>query len=377
MLASRRDEVAMLNQLARVHMQQEGFLHGPALVNRWGTEFQAGDRIVVRDNWYAHSDLRNGQTGTITTIHPETGGVTFRRDVDGAVVDLPASYVDASVDHAYAQTIHTAQGQTFEATHLYVDTGVSSEHGYTGLSRAQGETHLWVNTGRTVNGRCIQPHGQPAYASHVESLVRQFTRSVVESPASSQGLAVESASDQQLHQWLQELDTAIRSSPLGERVDVVDLTRIEAAMTEAGEMARTMGTNGARRQVRQLEEHRQHFLDQIATRGQWIEANADLLHTYIAIKDELAARTAALAISYQLSPPADILEALGPRPANTVEATRWDGAVVHHAEARSRLGPAVDLTDPAVLEAAQWQMAVQAYHPAPKLERGPVLRLVG
>jgi len=35
MLASRLDEVAMLNQLARVNMQAEGLLHGPALVNRW------------------------------------------------------------------------------------------------------------------------------------------------------------------------------------------------------------------------------------------------------------------------------------------------------------------------------------------------------
>lgn len=103
MLASRRDEVGMLNQLARVHLTQDGQLTGPVLVNRWGTEFQAGDRVVVRDNWYAHSDLRNGQTGTITHIHPDTDSLTFRRDVDGAEVELPRSYVDASVEHAYAQ----------------------------------------------------------------------------------------------------------------------------------------------------------------------------------------------------------------------------------------------------------------------------------
>ena len=39
----------MLNELARVRIRQAGLVHGPAIVNRWGLEFQAGDRIVVRD----------------------------------------------------------------------------------------------------------------------------------------------------------------------------------------------------------------------------------------------------------------------------------------------------------------------------------------
>jgi conjugative relaxase-like TrwC/TraI family protein len=377
MLASRRDEVAMLNQLARVHMQAEGHLRGPVLANRWGTEFQAGDRIVVRDNWYAHADLRNGQTGTITITDPNTGSLTFRRDVDGATVDLPRCYVDASVDHAYAQTIHTAQGQTFQTTHLYVDTGVAAEHGYTGLSRARGETHLWVNTRRSVDGRCIQPHGQPAFELPIESLVRQLTRTVVQPPAGLQGVTVGAASDQQLNLWLGNLDATIREGPLGKRLDVEDLTRIEGAIAEAEEVARMLGTYGARSQVRYLEDQRQQLLDQIATREHWIESQADLLHTYATIKDELQARTAALVVSYQLRPPQDVLEALGPRPTNTVDATRWDAAARRHAEARIRLGPAVDLADPAVLEAASWRTAIDRYVLQPDLERGPVLRLAG
>lgn len=210
MLASRRDEVALLNQLARVHMQAEGLLHGPVVTSCWGTGFQAGDRIVVRDNWYALSDLRNGQTGTISTVNANTRTLTFQRDVDSVEVVLPGWYVDSSVDHAYAQTIHTAQGQTFHTTHLYVDTGISAEHGYTALSRARDETHLWVNTDRTVDGRCVQP-GQPAYETPVESLVRQLTRSVVQPPALAESLAVANATDQQLHhQSLQNLEREIR-----------------------------------------------------------------------------------------------------------------------------------------------------------------------
>lgn len=328
MLASRRDEVALLNQLARVKMTDHGLLHGPVLVNRWGTEFQSGDRIVVRDNWYAHFDLRNGQTGTITTVHPDTRSLTFRRDVDGVEMVLPGSYVDSSVDHAYAQTIHTAQGQTFGTTHLYVDTGIAAEHGYTALSRARDETHLWINNGRTVDGRCVQP-GQPAYETPVEALVRQLTRSVVQTPALAQGLAVEDATDQQLHQSLQNL------------------------------------------------EHEIHRLDETTERVQWIEDHADLLHTYTAIKDELAARTTALAISYQLNPPADMLEVLGRRPSKPAAAIRWDTAVSRYAAARIALGADADLTDLSTPEARLWQSAVDAYDPLPELEQRPTLKMTG
>ncbi len=327
-LASRRDEVALLNQLARVHMQAEDLLEGPTLVSRWGTEFQAGDRIVVRDNWYAHSDLRNGQTGTITTIKPATRTVTFLRDIDGVVVELPGSYVDSSVDHAYAQTIHTAQGQTFGTTHLYIDTGVAAEHGYTALSRARDETHLWVNTSRNVDGRCVQP-GQPSYETPVEGLVRQLTRSVVQPPALTEGVALENATDQQLHRSLQNL------------------------------------------------EHEIHRLDKTFERVQWIEDHADLIHTYTAIKDELAARTTALAISYQINPPADMLEVLGRRPSDPVDAIRWDTAVSRYAAARVSLGPDPGLTDPSTPEARLWQTAVDAYHPLPELEQAPTLMMVG
>jgi len=377
MLASRRDEVAMLNQLARVHMTQQGLLHGPVLVNRWGTEFQSGDRIVVQDNWYAHSDLRNGQTGTITTIQPNSRSLVFRRDVDAPEVVLPWSYVDSSVDHAYAQTIHTAQGQTYETTHLYMDTGVSSEHGYTGLSRARGETHLWVNTSRTINGACLQPHGVPAVESSLESLIRQFTRTVVEPPATDQGLAVASATDSQLHQKLRELKTTIRNSPLGERIDLADLTRIEVSITEAEEVARRTGTTGAQRQLHLLEEQRQQLLDRVTQREVWIQDHADHLHTYTAINDELQARTTALAISYQLDPPTEVVETLGPRPTDPSYAAKWDAAVIHHAEARIRLGPDIDLSDSAVLEAARWRDAINEYHRLPQLEHRPVLRLAG
>lgn len=125
-------------------MESEGLLAGPAFETRTGMRFQAGDRIGVQTNWYANTDLRNEQAGTITHVESDSGQLSFRRDHDRVEVVLPRRYVDQSVDHGYAQTIHTAQGHTYDRVHLYVDQMITAEHGYTGLSRATGETHIWM-----------------------------------------------------------------------------------------------------------------------------------------------------------------------------------------------------------------------------------------
>ncbi|MGH8925147.1 MAG: ATP-dependent DNA helicase, partial [Acidimicrobiia bacterium] len=219
MLASRRHEVETLNQLARAEMSVAGVLTGPVLTTRWGTDFQAGDRVVVRDNWYSYSDLRNGQTGTITAVDPQRGSVCIRRDLDGQSIDLPRSYVDRNLDLAYAQTIHTAQGQSFAVTHLYADLGVKAEHGYTALSRARGETHLWLNDVRGPLGDCTYLHGNPLIENRVEALVRQLSQSVVEPPAHDQGIAFHAAGDEELVEARDQLATIIRHAHISASLD--------------------------------------------------------------------------------------------------------------------------------------------------------------
>ncbi len=375
MLASRHDEVEMLNQLARVRMIGAGKLEGPTLVNRWGTEFQAGDRIVVRDNWYAHADLRNGQTGTILSVQPTVGSITFRRDLDGEVIQLPKRYLDRNVDHAYAQTIHTAQGQTFHATHVYVDTGVRAEHGYTALSRARGETHLWINDSPGPLGECTYMHGDPLIDDRGAALARQLSQSVIEPPAHDQGLPVATATDRQLIDWRDELEAIIRHSPMA--TDPSDqIVALDAAIAEALETSHRLGTSGARAQVLHLEARRAVLTNQGADREAWLENNAGLLHRYSAVAEELQHRVNARVAAYQLSPPFEIVEALGDPPArDAVRHRRWTAAVAHYAEARMALGPAVDFSDPAALGAAGWRDSIVTHEPAPRSEASPpVLR---
>ena len=376
MLASRHDEVWMLNQLARARMQQTGQVVGMPVVNRWGLEFQVGDRIVVRDNWYNHSDLRNGQTGTVIAVSPEAGTLSFRRDLDGAVIELPKQYVDRDVDHAYAQTIHTAQGQTFEITHAYADTGMQAEHGYTALSRSRGETHVWINDAPGPLGECTHVHGDPLTEDRIDALVRQLSQSVIEPPAHDQGLPVETATDRQLIEWRDELAATIRRSPIAsDHTD--ELVALGAAIDEAREIADHVGTSGARTQVQVLQAKRDDLAGHALFREAWLDENAPVLHRYSAVAEELQHRVNARVAASELAPPEDVLEALGTPPTDGVRRRQWASAIAHHAQARMSLGPEADLTDPAVLGAAAWRGAAADYNSLASPQVGapePVLR---
>ena len=308
MLASRHDEVWMLNQLARVRMQQTGQVVGPPVVNRWGLEFQVGDRIVVRDNWYNHSDLRNGQTGAVIAVSSETGTLSVRRDLDEAVVELPKQYLDRDVDHAYAQTIHTAQGQTFEITHAYADVGMQAEHGYAALSRARGETHIWINDAPGPLGECTHVHGDPMTEDRIDALVRQLSQSVIEPPAQDQGLPVETAPDRQLIEWRDGLAATIRRSPIAsDHTD--ELVALGAAIDEAREIADLLGTIGARTQVQVLEAKRDDLAGHALVREAWLDDNAAVLHRYSAVAEELQHRVNARVAACELAPPEDVIAA--------------------------------------------------------------------
>lgn len=378
MLASRHDEVEVLNHLARVEMREAGLLSGPVLTNRWGIEFQAGDRVVVRDNWYSHSDLRNGQTGTIAFVDLEKGLVCFRRDLDSRLIDLPKPYVDRDLDWAYAQTIQTAQGQTFEVTHLYADLGVKAEHGYTALSRARGETHLWLNHVPGPLGACTYLHGDPLVESRIEVLVRQLTQSVVEPPAHDQGIAVHTATDRELVELRNQLEQTIRHSPIVTNLDET-ISGLDLAIDDARNTFHRFGTSGSKAQLQHLEAQRAELTDQQVTCHDWLEENTALLRHYSIISDELHHRVNARLACYSIAPPEDLLAAIGPRPEGGINKDQWDQVAFLHAHARLEIGPTVDLLDPGLESHRLYRDAVLNFSHLPlTLESSAVvLRPVG
>ena len=64
---------------------------------------------------------------------------------DGTERSVPARYLEAGhVDHGYAMTIHKAQGLTADQALVLATDDLYHEAGYTALSRARLDTHIYA-----------------------------------------------------------------------------------------------------------------------------------------------------------------------------------------------------------------------------------------
>jgi conjugative relaxase-like TrwC/TraI family protein len=140
MLAVRRSDVDDLNQAARATLAATGELE-PDGVSTNGRTFSVGDRVLTVRNRKALG-IVNGDRGTIDAISPHCVDVALDR---GPNVSLPRSYLEAGhLTHAYALTVHKAQGMTCDQAFILASSGLSHEAGYTALSRGRAENRLYV-----------------------------------------------------------------------------------------------------------------------------------------------------------------------------------------------------------------------------------------
>jgi hypothetical protein len=121
MLAPTRDLVAELNQRARQHRLDLTTARPTAAAPSPTATSRPSDDIVItrsqRPHPARHRD-RLGQERRPVARHRvgDDGSVTVQHARNGRIVDLPASYVAASVELGYACTIHTAQGVTADTS---------------------------------------------------------------------------------------------------------------------------------------------------------------------------------------------------------------------------------------------------------------------
>ena len=144
MLALHRSDVTALNDTARAVLVAE------RVVDDWsihvlGRPYAVGDRIMTLRNDYRQG-LINGQRGTITSSDGIDGFVVhFDGEPQPRLV--PDAYFDAGhVDHAYAMTVHKAQGLTCDRTYVLGSDDLYAEAGYTALSRGRHENRLYLTT---------------------------------------------------------------------------------------------------------------------------------------------------------------------------------------------------------------------------------------
>lgn len=161
MLAVRRADVRELNRLARARLVAAGEV-ADAGTDVNGRAFAVGDRVMALSN-RKRLGIVNGARGTL--IATDDPGITVRLD-DGATVSLPNSYLEVGhLAHAYATTIHKAQGITCDRALVLGSGALFKEAGYTALSRGRKENRLYVvapespdvDVGHGVYGACDDP----------------------------------------------------------------------------------------------------------------------------------------------------------------------------------------------------------------------------
>ncbi|CCG02168.1 MobF family relaxase [Blastococcus saxobsidens] len=154
-VADTREQVAELNAAIRDRLVAAGRVDDVhAVVTAAGEWIGVGDRIVTRRN-DRDLDVANRDTWLVRAVAGSRGGllvtpadVTPADGARGSVTPavpprwqgarvLPADYVAAHVELAYAATAHGAQGETVTAAHLVVGEHTGAASAYVGMTRGR------------------------------------------------------------------------------------------------------------------------------------------------------------------------------------------------------------------------------------------------
>ena len=142
LLAWRRRDVDTLNRFARQRNRAMGRLGDTELTTPGGgRSYATGDLVVVLQPDHQRQ-LVTSQRGVITGIDIERRAITV--DLGDRHITLDGDALGADrLDHAYATTIHRAQGATVDRAHV-IAAGGSRQLAYVALSRARHHTTAYV-----------------------------------------------------------------------------------------------------------------------------------------------------------------------------------------------------------------------------------------
>ena len=133
-VADTREQVATLNGAIRDRRVAAGHVDDAASVTTdAGERIGLGDRVATRANDRG-LDVANRDTWTVTGLGVD-GSLTLTGRRGERV--LPASYVRADVELAYASTVYGAQGETVTEAHLLVGEQTGAAAAYVGMTRGR------------------------------------------------------------------------------------------------------------------------------------------------------------------------------------------------------------------------------------------------
>ena len=162
-LAVSRADVAHLNALVRAALIAQGELGatplhlraddtGDLVAGDDSLEMRTGDLVIIgrNDN---RLGLYNGTRAVVTAVDTKTHSLTLRTDDDRDVTVTATWAACHDLSHAYAMTLHKAQGLTVDHALLYGSQALTREAGYVGLSRGRRENHIYISATTRMSGR--------------------------------------------------------------------------------------------------------------------------------------------------------------------------------------------------------------------------------
>lgn len=144
-LAYTRDDVAVLNALAREKMREAGALGEDVMVQteRGKRAFAAGERVMFLKNDRGMG-VKNGTLGVLRGI--ENGQMSVQLDDHGKVGAGQMVTVDlreyTNLEHGYATTIHKSQGATVSRTKVMAGRAFDRHATYVAASRHRGRMDM-------------------------------------------------------------------------------------------------------------------------------------------------------------------------------------------------------------------------------------------
>ncbi|MFC9689054.1 MobF family relaxase [Kribbella sp. NPDC056951] len=152
LIAADNTTVARLNSRARLDRITTGEVEPDGIELHDGTHVGLGDHIVARLNnrrlrYGKASFVKNGDHWTV--IHRWPDGSLTVENTNAETVTLPSSYVQESVELAYATTAHRAQGATVDTAHIVVTDKLTRALLYVGMTRGRHSNRAYIATRET------------------------------------------------------------------------------------------------------------------------------------------------------------------------------------------------------------------------------------
>jgi hypothetical protein len=352
MIALRRCDVDELNARARALLVDDGVVD-PTGIEAGGRTFATGDRVVCLDN-DRRLGVHNAMFATVVDVDHEVGELVVVPDGRDTRRRLPDDYIAEHLNHAYATTIHKAQGATYDRVLMLGDDRLYRQAGYTGLSRGRerNDVYLVVDDDRERDAE-LERHGAVDEDHPLERFVRALNRDGAKLMASDERDAHRVTTAEPLGRlWARRDELVSRlaeSTPpdtAAKDDDALDVARAkesQAAIQRSVHEDRLAGLGGlrhrseredARRDLARAVEHedrRRRDRERLEALGaarvrserRWLAEHHTDLDDLAELEFAIARRTRLAGLADEVDRPEHIVAVLGEPPVDLARRDRW------------------------------------------------------